>query len=211
MDELNDVIWSASYSGNVPGWYWPEVFNLLNSHTNIRGICLDDYPYDNFTSLSNFKKQVEDAASNANREGGVPLYSTFYSHDINKTNVSKYLNLIERPILWTWNSQDLNETVAKTFNAFKNMTAKGRMLGIYSYDFGYKDSGSKPACEHVSPPDCHGRQMPLNIIKKQLSWGLKLLKSKQISGIAFEGIFDFNLPAINYLRQWIKENGDEIV
>ncbi len=47
--------------------------------------------------------------------------------------------------------------------------------------------------------------MPANLMKEQLDWALGLLHSGRVSGIAFEGLFDLDLDAAEYLRGWIQK------
>jgi hypothetical protein len=185
-------VWGASYSQPVPSWLWPRILELLaNDERESRGVggrmggvCLDDYPYDNLTSLAAFRDRVLSAKRTAR------LWSTFYTSDLQRPNVGAYLKLIDHPILWTWRAEDLNATIGHAFPAFEVLTPPGRMLGLYAYDFG-------------GGPGGHGGEFPRDAMARQLEWARELLMAGRISGVAFEGLFDLGLEAVDLLRAWV--------
>ena len=194
MRAMERLVLGASYSAPVPDWLWPNIFSLFSKRSNLVGICVDDYPYTNLTSLKELRHQLH----TANRTQKAEIFSTFYTWDLNKTGISDFLGLIDRPILWTWDSGQLNATIEESFPAFEKITGPGRMLGLYAYDFGYGTA------HHRCGDDCHGRPMSPGLMERQLSWALGLLKQGRVSGIAFEGLYDLGLPASEQLRDWVR-------
>jgi len=187
---LSRTVWGASYSAPVPTWWWPGVFDLLRTMPALRGVCLDDFPYGNLTWLAHFRQSIHESRPNAT------LFSTFYTSDLDRPDIAQHLALIDAPILWTWAAADWNATKTEVFSRFEALTKPGRMLGLYTFDFGGGPAG-------------HGAPMPAESMAEQLAWAEDLLLAGRVSGVAFEGLFDLGLEAVETVRGWVRRFGSE--
>ena len=139
-------------------------------------------------------------------KAALELFTTLYAKDLNRTGIGRsrlpnphpdpdpppngsFLAHIEHPILWAWAAQDVPRLIEAWFPAFEQMSGPGRMLGLYAYDFSVKGGGDL---------------FPLDTMARQLDWALQLLHEGRVSGVAFEGLFDLDLEAAEYLRSWIQ-------
>ena len=95
---------------------------------------------------------------------------------------------------WTWKADDIVD-FEKRFAQLRSLVpGKPVFIGIYLWDFGGK----------LAP-------MPVRLLKIQLESGLSLWKRGEAAGFVFlaTSICKKNLDAVEYVRAWIAEHGEE--
>lgn len=173
---------------------------LAESFPNLRGGVLDDFfrpaGDENGTdrlariSLERLKeiRQQLHALSPA-RELWVVIYEAFLAE-----NYAPYLAQCDAVTFWTWNSEKnlprLEENLQKVFELSPGQKHLG---GLYLYDYG------------------NSREIAPELLKKQCALYADYLKSGKLQGIIIcsNCIADIGLAAADYVRDWVKEVGEE--
>jgi len=201
LDCLNSVVWSiigdsSSARNNDGGADIDAVAELAKRHKNIIGGIMDDFLNPSRinmyapSSLADFKR---DLTAKSGRE--MQLWTVVYTHELNEI-IIPYLKECDVATLWTWESKNLINLEAN-FKEFRNYWDDGKPLlgGCYLWDYG---GGAKP--------------MPMDLLKYQMDFYYNLLKTGGLDGVVFcsNNVCDVGLESVEYIKNWIKENGDEI-
>jgi len=109
-----------------------------------------------------------------------------------KPRARAHIAEVDELCLWTWRPADL-ENLEANFQALEKLAPdKPLYLGCYMYDF------------HECKP------LPVTLMQRQVRLGSKWLKEGRIAGMIFLATpnVDVGLEAVDWTRQWIRENGD---
>ncbi|MCM8786030.1 MAG: hypothetical protein NC827_06645, partial [Candidatus Omnitrophica bacterium] len=101
--------------------------------------------------------------------------------------IKEYLEKFDLITYWIWKSEDINK-IEGCFEKFCEMVPeKRKALGIYMWDYG------------------NGKEMPIDLFKKEVEIGLKYLNEEKIEGIIFLAscIVDLGLPTVEWVKKWI--------
>jgi hypothetical protein len=122
------------------------------------------------------------------------LWVTLYHEDL-QYDVSEYLAHVDVVTYWTWHAKDIVGLEAGFAQAEKAAPNARKVLGCYMWDYG----------DHAP--------IPIPLMQKQCTLGLKWLRDKRIDGMIFLAscICDLGLETVEWTRNWIREVGDELI
>lgn len=205
---LKRVYWSIVGGGGTTSDEEREhVFQLAASMPNMVGVFMDDFFHFNTDAerqsqagkdsevpaaltLDQLRKVREELVVNGRR---LDLAVTLYTTALDKPGIRSHLEYCDVISLWTWEAKDLPQ-LEENFAKLKRLAPRKRiLLGCYMWDFG----ASKP--------------MPVDSMKKQCEFGLRMLHEGQIEGMIFlaSNICDLDLETVEWTRRWIAEVGDQ--
>ena len=141
-------------------------------------------------SLDQLRKVRDDLVVNGRR---LDLAVTLYTRELDQPGIRSHLEYCDVVSLWTWEAKDLAQ-LEENFAKYKAMFPNKRtLLGCYMWNFG----ALKP--------------MPVELMKKQCEFGLRMLRDGQIEGMIFlaSNICDLNLETVEWTRRWIADVGDQ--
>jgi hypothetical protein len=198
---LKEVVWSVvGATGQTDDKEQTFVLELAASHPNISGVMMDDFfaagseePGDrNMLAASPLDKLSELRSRLTVDRRRLNLWAALYDYQLDKP-IDKYLQLLDKVSLWTWDSQNLNGLKNNLERLEKLAPTSGKTLGCYMWDYGKK------------------RPMPLDLMQHQFELGLEWLKTGRIEGIIFLAscICDLELEAVEWTRSWIATVGDQ--
>jgi hypothetical protein len=120
------------------------------------------------------------------------LWVVLYAHELGwETVLRPHLELCDVVTLWTWNAAEFMN-LEQNFERFEQVVgAKRKVLGVYLWDYGAKQPMPPAATEH------------------QCRLGLRWLQEGRIEGLIFLAscICDLRLEAVEWVREWIREDG----
>lgn len=128
---------------------------------------------------------------------GMKLAVVLYS-DTNglKPEFREVLGLCDEISYWFWNGKNVGG-IEESVDRLRGFVGEEKpiLLGQYMWDFGGK------------------REMPADLMAKQLAASERLLRSRRISGLIFHctPLVDLNLAAVNLSRRWIAEHKSLVV
>jgi len=201
LDCLNKVVWSiigdgSSTRNNNGGADIDAVAEVALNHPNIIGGIMDDFlnphrigmytPQD----LASFKRGLNEKTG---RE--MQLWTVVYTHELNDA-VKPYMKECDVATLWTWEAKNLID-LEGNFEKFRGFWDDKKPLlgGCYLWNYG---GGSTP--------------MPIDLLKYQMEFYRDLMISGRLQGVVFcsNNVCDVGLEAPAFIKNWIKEHGDEI-
>jgi hypothetical protein len=191
---LDRVVWSVvGASGQTDGETREAVLELARRMPNVTGVMMDDFfkghaPDGSLvTALS--LGQLKDMRRRLRlADRTLDLWAVLYSRELDDA-VQDYLALSDIVSFWTWQSEHLND-LETNFGRFEKIAVKQRkVLGCYLWDYGNK------------------QPMPLELMRKQCEFGLRMLQSGRIEGMIFLAscICDLGLETVEWLRGWVRE------
>jgi hypothetical protein len=170
-----------------------EIRRLFGQYRNFAGVIFDDY-------LKNPGKPITAAGSDAVRKvkasfKPAEFWDAMYTVDIETTD-KDYLALIDVVTVWTRNDDDLinlEQNLTKLESLYPRMR---KVLGVYMWDY----LGDR-------------LPIPLDRMKHQCDVGLRWLKAGRIEGMTFcaSPMCDMGVEAVEWVRRWIRQVGDEHV
>ena len=205
---LKRVYWSiVGGGGTTSDEEREQVFKLAANMPNMVGMFMDDFfqfstdaepqaPAGKDSeapaalTLDQLRKVREKLVVNGRR---LDLAVTLYTTALDKPGIRSHLEHCDVISLWTWEAKDLPQ-LEENFTRYRAMFPNKRtLLGCYMWDFG----ASKP--------------MPIDLMKKQCEFGLRMLREGQIEGLIFlaSNICDLDLETVEWTRRWIAEVGDQ--
>lgn len=205
---LQRVYWSVvGASGATSDEEREHIFRLAANMPNMVGVFMDDFfqfstdserpsPAGQDSeapaalSLDQLRKVRDRLTVNGRR---LDLAVTLYTRDLDKAGIRSHLDLCDVISLWTWEAKDLSQ-LEENFAKLKRLAPKKRiLLGCYMWDFGVAKS------------------MPVELMKKQCEFGLRMLREGRIEGMIFlaSNICDLNLETVEWTRRWIAAVGDQ--
>jgi hypothetical protein len=194
---LKRVVWSIVGAGGVTSKSDLDMtLQLAHKYTNIVGVQMDDFFRDTLDGRrigALTPKELDYVQGQLKSEGqGLDLWVTVYRHDF-RHELSDYLDKVDVVTYWTWKAKDL-EHLEEGFEKAEQAAPKARkVLGCYMWDYGEQ----KP--------------IPISLMQKQCQLGLEWLRKGRIEGMIFLAscICDLNLEAVDWVRNWIQEEGDQ--
>jgi len=204
---LKRVYWSVVGAGSTTSDEEREqVFRLAATMPNMVGVFMDDFFQFNTDAelqspagkdseapaaltLDQLRKVREELMVDGRR---LDLAVTLYTMELDKPGIRSHLEYCDVISLWTGEAKDLPQ-LEENFAKLKYLVPKKRiLLGCYMWDFG----ASKP--------------MPVDLMKKQCEFGLRMLREGQIEGMIFlaSNICDLDVETVEWTRRWIEEVGD---
>jgi hypothetical protein len=204
---LKRVVWSIVGSGGqMQGNEAPLVLNLAKSNPNIMGAYFDDFLRPEGQRLKGALTPNELRARRASLTVGgrrLETWLTLYTREVSPSSpgyrpsdvpLTNYLDPFDIVLLWTWNSDELNQLEENFANLVK-IRPKGNGLGLYLWDF------------HNSKP------VPIPLMEKQCKLGLQWLKEGKIREMVFlaNTVLDVGLEVVEWTRNWIESVASERV
>jgi hypothetical protein len=211
---LNRVYWSLVAAGGGTSQAERQAsFALAEKNENIVGFILDDFFHEpsqgnaadplpspmgsTATSSPPFRASLTPAELRQLHEREVcgrrlPIMAVIYTRQV-KPNAKAHLAEVDQLCLWTWRPADLKNLEANLEALEKLAPNKPLFLGCYMYDF------------HACKP------LPVSLMQRQVEMGYRWLKEGRIAGMIFLATpnADVGLEAVDWTRQWIRENGDK--
>jgi hypothetical protein len=178
---------------NAPGT-WQEKYELAKTlrkeNPNLTTVWLDDF----FTPHKLSRPGDIYAFREMLTRDGFKLACVLYpDSDGIKPEFKKVLSLCDQISVWFWN--------AKNIPSMKTDVAKVRelvgpekaiVMGIYMWDFGGR------------------REVPDELMHRQLDTGLELMRGKELSGLVFHptSLVNKKVSSVEIARRWIAKYGD---
>lgn len=206
LKTMTNVVWSAigdsgSTRNNNSQSDHGEVIRQAGMYPNISGAVLDDF----FIAKSpsnplHARESVENIAEmrrqlHAFPERALDFWIVWYKHELD-FEVDDYLALFDVVTFWNMMAPaefheldaDINKVVAKT-------PGKRRLAGFYMWNYG------------------EGKPLSIDEARMQCELYYEWIKKGYIEGIVFcsNCCADLGLEAVEWIRNWIKEVGDEVV
>jgi hypothetical protein len=170
-----------------------EIRRLFWQHRNFVGVILDDY----FKNPSKLIKASGPAAVRKVKASfpRAEFWDRVYTVNIESTN-KEHLALMDVVSIWTRKYDDLvdlERNLTKLETLYPQMR---KVLGVFMWEY----LGDK-------------RPIPLDRMKHECEVGLRWLKAGRIEGMAFCGspMCDMGVEAVEWVRRWIRQVGDEPV
>ena len=189
---MKKVLWGAAGSGGFRcGNEEKFIVELAQAYPNIAGTYLDDFvgssgDEETLEVLRNVRRELDRACR------PMEISVTWYFH---RSAPKAVLDYIDTVTLWTWNWREL-EKLKENFERLEaECPRQKKVLGIYMFDF--------PSGEGV----------PVEMMEKQCSFGLRMLKEGRADGMMFEAnsVMGIGLESEKWLADWIDRVGDEAV
>ncbi|MFB3882939.1 MAG: hypothetical protein ACE149_16865 [Armatimonadota bacterium] len=197
---LDRVVWSVvGASGQTDDQTRHAVLDLARGMPNLTGVMMDDFFHglapDGGMTASLTREQLRELRSRlALPDRTLDLWVVVYEYMMADA-MRPHLDLCDVATFWTWKSEELGK-LESNFARFEQLAQKQRkVLGCYLYDYGNEGL------------------MPLELMKKQSEFGLKMLRAGRIEGMIFLAscICDIGLDTVEWLRGWVREVGEEPV
>ena len=176
-----------------------EVLKVAEQYPAVKGGVFDDFFYDGSRADGKLARlsvervaEIREMLHSFKRP--LELYLVIYEMILEK-DCKPYLDQCDIITFWTWYAEHINDLEDNLKKVFDLSPDKKHFGGCYGYDYG----------------NC--RPMDMDLIKKQCDLYTKYLKSDILQGaiICSNCIADLGLPAIDYIRDWVAEIGDEEV
>ncbi|MBO5689503.1 MAG: hypothetical protein J6S73_06185 [Lentisphaeria bacterium] len=208
MDKLTHakkVVWSILGDMGSQGLQAPddldEVLHLAEKYPQIGGGIFDDFFYgeEKAAALGHWGRlpvervaEIRDALHNFSRP--LELYIVIYEAILQR-DCKAYLELCDCITYWTWCSENLAQLPANLDKVRTLAPGKKYFGGLYGHDYGNQTF------------------MPLDRVRKQCEFYTNALKKDELQGVIVcsNCIADIGLPAMDYIRDWIAEVGEEEV
>ena len=195
MTTLDKVVWSivgdAGSTRNDSESDLEAVLDLAKRYPNLVGGMMDDIfhggkPRWFVEAIGEFRRRLHAAAR------PLDLWVVLYHKELDLP-VHEYLDACDVVSLWSMKDEELARLVP-TFWRFVELTPeKRRVMGVYMWNYGAR----KP--------------MAIDVIRRQCELSLGWLKQGRLHGIIFLAscICDLELEAVEWVRNWIAQVGDE--
>jgi hypothetical protein len=202
---MKEVIWSAvGDSGSIRNNATSdlgEVLRLAQTNPNISGAVLDDFFRAKATPESSHGRySLESVQSMSDQLRAFPgrpldLWIVWYKEELD-FDIADYLKIFDVITFWNmlapaqqaeWEA-DIAKVVTRT-------PGKRRLAGCYLWNYG------------------EGKPLSIDEIRAQCETYLEWIRRGEIEGIIFcsNCCTDLGLEAVEWVRQWICEHGDELV
>lgn len=203
--EARNVVWSILGDMGSQGLQAPddleEVLRMAAKYPTIQGGIFDDFFYgeEKAAQVGHLGRlsvervaEIRDALHRFSRP--MELYIVIYEAILNR-DCKAYLELCDVITFWTWCSENLAQLPANLDKVRHLAPGKKYFGGLYGHDYG----NSAP--------------MPVDLVKKQCAFYTEALKNDDLQGVIFcsNCIADIGLPAVDYIRDWIREVSNEEV
>ena len=171
--------WKVWASSTYPGHAPAEPLGIVDSPD--RPLC---------ASLS--PEQLRALRQRQVRGRKLPLMAVIYTRQV-KPGARPHIAEVDQICMWTWRPDDLKNLEAN-FAALEKI-APDKQLYLGCYMFGFYEN--KP--------------LPVPLMQRQVELGYQWLKAGRIAGIVFLATpnVDVGLEAVEWTRQWIRNNEDQ--
>jgi len=171
-----------------------EVIALSEDFPNLTGAIMDDFFRKDPSAPGRYTPEQTEGFRQQLHAARHPLdlYVVLYTHDLGFP-VQAHLDSVDAITFWTWNAEELNALESNFCRLEEIAPEKRKLLGLYMWDFG--------ACA----------PMPADAMEHQCRLGLHWLRAGRVDGLIFlaNGVADLELEAVEYVRRFIAEVGDE--
>jgi hypothetical protein len=184
---LKNVVWSlVGAGGSFEEGELERITALKKGYPNLTGAMMDDFfiprggPIFSPAEVGQIRKTLNSHS--------LKLWTVLYSHQLDM-KTEEYLKECDLITFWTWRSEDLNH-LEENFKRFVLIAPNvRRMLGCYMWDYG------------------NNRPMPLELMKRQCSLGLKWLEEGTVEGMIFLAscICDLGIETVEWTKRWIAD------
>jgi hypothetical protein len=171
--------WKTSASSTYPGHAPADPLGIVDSPD--RPLCASLSPAE-LHALG--QRQV--------RGRKLPLMAVIYTRQV-KPGARPHIAEVDQLCMWTWRPEDLKHLEANFAALEKIAPDKQLYLGCYMYGF------------------CESKPLPVALMQRQVELGYQWLKTGRIAGIIFLATpnVDVGLEAVEWTRQWIRNNADQ--
>ena len=196
LESLDKVVWSIlgdTHSGNDE--YLDEVLRMAKLHPNVTGAVMDDFICSPERSAIYTPERVAGFRERLHTEVDRPLdlWVVLYEYELDKP-VKPWLDEVDAVTFWTWYGEKLEE-LEENYQRLRAIVGeeKSLIMGLYMWDYGN-------ACELTD----ERMQLQLDTYHRWLHEG-------KIDGVIVcsNCIADVGIPAVQTLRRWVREHGDE--
>ena len=199
--KLDKVIWSITGAdGSTSPKLREHVDQLAQKNPNIVGFVMDDFfkstdepadsplPY----PAAMTPEEVREYGKRKIRDKALPITLGIYTRELTP-RAEEHLRAAGQAVMFTWKPEDIN-ILEENLEKLEKLMGGGKiLLNCYVYDF------------DISKP------MPVALMEKQCTLGLRWLKQGRIAGMVFLGspVVDLKLEAVEWTRKWIAEVSHE--
>lgn len=204
LRQLDRVYWSLVAAEGASSHTTREAaFALAEKNENIVGWILDDFFRDppdgkvDDSSPMQASLTVDDLKSLRSRKvrgQQLPMMAVIYDRQL-VPGTRAHIDELDQLCFWTSRSADLKNLGANFATLEKLAPGKQLFLGCYTYDFDAR------------------RPLPVELMRQQVELGYQWLKTRRIVGMIFLATanVDVDLEAVEWTRQWIQQNGNEVI
>jgi hypothetical protein len=227
FQSLKRVQWAAVGSGGLGGLAEvPDIVTLAKDYPNITSIYLDDFVTRPYTKRADgttvgtpamTEAQLKSMRTQLGKVGRpMEVWTTIYTHEFDRKHrdfkdceppLADQMKHFDVVVLWTAKSADLRD-LEKNLALLEAIKPKNCRiaLGIYLWGYWDKDPAKADDKSYVM-----GQPVPLDLMEHQCSLGLKWLKEGRVSDLVILGLagIDQGIPSAPWMRDWIKQHGDE--
>lgn len=204
MKDMRQIIYSAiGDAGSKRNNEQPdteEVIRQAAKYSNVTGAILDDFfrPANEENPLwgrypASFISKMREKLQTAVPGKPIPLWVVWYKQQL-EYDIEDYLSIFDGITYWNMlTPKEKNELEDDLERMIERTPGKRRMTGCYIWNYG------------------EGKPLTIDDIKFECETFYKYLKSGKTEGIIFcsNCCADIGGPAVDYLRGWIKEVGEE--
>ena len=188
------VVWSIigdceSKRNNNGGDDLDEVIRLSKKYPNVTGGIMDDFMRPERMKV--YTPEVLQGFADRLHEAGLTLWTVIYGHEV-KESAKPYLEKCDVISYWSWKAEELYSAHESMKRLKAMLPEKSIYAGCYMWDYG-----------NACPMSLEDMSYQLELYKQCLGDGL-------IDGIIIcsNCIADLGLEAVEYTRQWIKDNAE---
>lgn len=197
---LKEVVWSAvgdasSTQHDDDESDLDEILRIAVEYDNISGAILDDFFINPTADGKVARHSLESIREMRNKlhefnKRPLNLWLVWYTHHLN-LEVADYIELFDVITFWEWEASNLIHLEGNIREFVKKTPGKRRLFGVYLWNFG------------------EGKPMTIPELEHQLKVCYEHIKAGDIEGIVFcaNTVVDIGLESVDYVRNWISQNG----
>lgn len=211
--KLDRVYWSLVAAGGETSQVERDAaFALAEKNENVAGFILDDFFHEPSVGNADMAApsppagpargfnasltpaELRSLGARTVRGRHLPLMAVIYTGQI-KPGARAHVAEVDQLCLWTWRPEDLKNLEANLAALETLAPGKPIFLGCYMFDF----NQNKP--------------LPVALMQRQTQLGRQWLAKGRIQGMIFLAtpIVDVGLEAVDWTRDWIRQNGGQPV
>lgn len=188
---------AAAEMPNVTGFDLDDFFNpvadksqeiFVDAPTGRRRTCRTAFPY---AQLRELRRRMD--AFPRPLDLRIVVYDELFDRCAADTDLLPSLELADTVTYWTWRAKNLDKLPENFARLRRLVPGKRILLGVYLWDFG------------------DGKEMPRNLMERQLAVGLDLWRKGETEGFVFlcSSICNRPLPAVECAREWLSRHADD--
>jgi len=199
MDCMDEVIWSVvgdAGSKVEPGslGHLDEIMRIAETHPNVKGVIFDDF-FDHGGRPESFNPTVLRGMRERLNARGLSMWVVMYTKNMDRP-IKGHIDEFDGVTLWTMDREEMLGSFDGYFGKASDMVAGKRLLlGCYMYNYGKK---------------C---QLSAKDMEFQIETYVRAIRAGKAEGIILltNAIADLGYEAVEYVRSWLREHGDEPV